>query len=253
MRATQKRTGIGAEYRVKAPMDSINQPNFLSTPDPVSVNHAHERSIKAGIHPWTAMTRYFLRGITQPLAYDLHSGLNTIGRNPTNDFRIPEASVSSFHCELDVTEAGVFVRDLQSTNGTFINEHPVEQAQLLPDQVLQLGTVTLRMTAAEVEINIPKVPEKPSEPDPKPVLPDGRPACRKNPQIPATHRCTKCESTYHVSCVRGMRVAGGVSAHLFCPECDGPCLPIAGALESSKNDSFLGRLTQTVLLGWRKK
>ena len=187
------------------------------------------------------------------MVYDLHSGINTIGRNSANDFRIPEASVSSFHCEIDVSDAGVFVRDLQSTNGTFINEHPLEQAQLLPDQVLQLGTVTMRLEAAAVEISIPKIAEKPPEPDPKPVLPDGRAACRKNPQIPATHQCDKCESTYHVSCVRGMRIAGGVSAHLFCPDCDGACRPIVGATDSAKNDSFLGRLTQTVLLGWRKK
>jgi hypothetical protein len=199
------------------------------------------------------MTRYFLRGITQPLVYDLHSGMNTIGRNPTNDFRIPEASVSSFHCELEISDAGVFVRDLQSTNGTFINDQPVDQAQLLANQVLQLGTVTLRLEAAAVEIHIPKVTQRPPEPEPKPVLPDGRAACRKNPQIPATHRCTKCESTYHVSCVRGMRIAGGAAGHLFCPDCDGSCEPIEGAMEPAKNNSLLGRLTQTVMLGWRKK
>lgn len=201
------------------------------------------------------MTRYHLRGIVQPLSYDLHSGLNTIGRNPTNDFRVPEASVSSFHCELEVSEAGVFVRDLQSTNGTFIDDQPVDQAQLLPGQVLQLGTVTLRLESAEVEIRIPvaSITPEAQEPVRSPQLPDGRAACRRNPQIPATHLCTKCGSTYHVSNIRGMRLSGGVSALLFCPDCDGPCEAIPGAMESAKNPSILGRLTQTILLGWRKK
>lgn len=199
------------------------------------------------------MTRYFLRGITQPLYFDLHSGLNTFGRNPTNDFRIPEASVSSFHCEIEVSDAGIFVRDLQSTNGTFINDQPVDQAQLLPNQVLQLGTVTLKLEAAAVEITIPQAPAPVVEPAGKPVLEDGRAACCKNPQIPATHQCVKCESTYHVSNVRGMRLSGGTGALLFCPDCDGKCEPIAGANAAPTSSNFLGRLTQTILLGWKKK
>ena len=199
------------------------------------------------------MIRFFLRGIVQPLSFDLHSGLNTLGRNPTNDFRIPEASVSSFHCEVEVTEAGVFVRDLQSTNGTFIDDQPVEQAQLQAGQVLQLGTVTFRLETQAVEIHIPQAVAPAAAEDPCPLLPDGRPADRHHPQVPATHRCTQCNSTHHVSNVRGMRLSGSANAMLFCPDCNGPCHPIPGALDAAKDQSLLGRLTQTILLGWRKK
>jgi hypothetical protein len=201
----------------------------------------------------STMTRYYLRGITLPLSYDLHSGLNTIGRNPTNDFRVSEVSVSSFHCEVEVLDSGVFVRDLQSTNGTFINDQPVEQAQLLQESVLQLGTVTFRLEAVNVEIRVPQVTIV-AAPEPKqPLLEDGRAACCRNPQIPATHHCVQCSATFHVSNIRGMRLSGGTSGLLFCPDCNGACEAIPGAMDPVKSKSLLGRLTQTVMLGWKRK
>src|SRR5262245_25494684 len=103
------------------------------------------------------MVRYYLRGITLPLTLDLHTGLNTVGRNQTNDFRIPEPSVSSFHCEITISESGCRVRDLQSTNGTFIDDEPVLEAGIEAGQVLQLGTVTLRLEAEEVQIRVPSL------------------------------------------------------------------------------------------------
>ena len=39
--------------------------------------------------------------------HELHGGLNTLGRNPTNEFRIPDASVSSFHAEITLLEGGL--------------------------------------------------------------------------------------------------------------------------------------------------
>ena len=73
------------------------------------------------------MVVYLLKGVTMPLEFGLRTGLNTLGRNPTNDFCIHEASVSSFHAEITVQDDGavVLVRDLQSTNGTFVDGQPV--------------------------------------------------------------------------------------------------------------------------------
>ena len=101
-----------------------------------------------------AMVHYQLKGVTMPLDFGLRTGLNTIGRNPTNDFCIHEASVSSFHAELTVLEdgSGVLVRDLQSTNGTFVDGQPVEEAHLQPGQALQLGSIELRLEARQISI-----------------------------------------------------------------------------------------------------
>ena len=69
----------------------------------------------------------------------------TIGRLEDNTFQIPEPSVSSHHCEILIRGGEILVRDLQSTNGTFINGEPVTEAVLKPGQVLRLGAVELRL------------------------------------------------------------------------------------------------------------
>ena len=48
------------------------------------------------------MVRVVLRWIDSPWAFELSPGLNKLGRNPTNDFRVSDPSVSSFHAELMV-------------------------------------------------------------------------------------------------------------------------------------------------------
>ncbi|MSU36677.1 MAG: FHA domain-containing protein [Pedosphaera sp.] len=199
------------------------------------------------------MVRYILRGITQPQNLDLRTGLNTIGRNPTNDFRIPEASVSSFHCKIEVSETGVLVRDLQSTNGTFIDDQPVTEQVLPPGHVLQLGAVTFQLELEQIEIHVLR-PVNPTEAAPQAVVrEDGLLACTRNLSLVATHRCTKCTLPFHKSSLRRTRLSGGSkSALLFCPECDGPCEAIPHT-EEVKKKSFLGALSQTISLGWRFK
>lgn len=199
------------------------------------------------------MVRYILRGVTQPLNLDLRTGLNTLGRNPTNDFRIPDASVSSFHCEIEVSETGVLVRDLQSTNGTFIDDRPVTEQILHPGQILQLGTVPFHLELERIEIHVPQ-PVNPTEAAPQAVVrEDGLLACTRNTALVATHRCTQCTLPFHKSSLRGVRIAGGSkSALLFCPECDGACEAMPGMVEVKKK-SFFSSLSQTIPLGWLKK
>ena len=199
------------------------------------------------------MDRYFLRAISLPLQFDLKTGLNSIGRNQTNDYRVPEASVSSFHCEVTVDNEGVHVHDLQSTNGTFVDDERISDMRINVGQVLQLGTVTFRLEREEIVIRIPKVAAEPTQATSE-ILPleDGQFPCRRNPALPATHQCEKCDCHFHISSIRGMRMASGKKQLLFCPECDGPCLPIPGAANAKKG-SFLGSLTKTIAMGWRRK
>ena len=69
----------------------------------------------------------------------------TIGRVEDNVFQIAEASVSSHHCEILLRGDDVVVKDLDSTNGTFINGEKVSESVLKPGQVLRLGQVELRL------------------------------------------------------------------------------------------------------------
>jgi pSer/pThr/pTyr-binding forkhead associated (FHA) protein len=99
------------------------------------------------------MERLVLRWVGKPVAFELMPGLNRVGRNPTNDCRVPDASLSSFHCEITLNPNNTMrVRDLASTNGTYVDGLQVMDAELKPGEILRLGTVEFaleRVTVAE--------------------------------------------------------------------------------------------------------
>lgn len=77
--------------------------------------------------------------------HELSRERTTVGRLEDNNFQIAEPSVSSHHCEIILKGEEVLVKDLNSTNGTFINDQPVTEAPLKPGQILRLGKVELRL------------------------------------------------------------------------------------------------------------
>lgn len=61
----------------------------------------------------------------------------TIGRNPKNDIPIDNLAVSNFHAVVRKVLNAYYIEDLNSTNGTFVNEKKVDKYQLLDgDQVI---------------------------------------------------------------------------------------------------------------------
>src|SRR5512137_467532 len=77
--------------------------------------------------------------------HELKAEKTTIGRLEDNDFSIPEASVSSHHCEVLLRGSDVVVKDLNSTNGTFINGEKVTESVMKPGQILRLGQIEMRL------------------------------------------------------------------------------------------------------------
>jgi hypothetical protein len=72
------------------------------------------------------------------------SGLK-IGRTPPADAVISHPSVSREHCVIGVANDELLVSDLNSTNGTYIDDVRVSRPALLPvGSVLRIGEVTLR-------------------------------------------------------------------------------------------------------------
>jgi hypothetical protein len=114
-------------------------------------------------------------GIPQAEPIELKAGVNSIGRAPGNDFQLNHPSVSGAHCEIVVADDCVFVRDLGSTNGTFVNRQPVKESEVTPGQTLHLGAVALLYQPVEVAAPIAKPAglrvAKVAEPAAPPVLP----------------------------------------------------------------------------------
>ncbi len=70
---------------------------------------------------------------------DIHDKLS-IGRNPDNDISIPSSEISRHHCLISVDEDNNFyVKDLNSSNGTFVNKEKINRIQAHHDDILQIG------------------------------------------------------------------------------------------------------------------
>lgn len=83
--------------------------------------------------------------------FELKPEVTTVGRVPDNAFQIPEASVSSHHCEVQMRGNDLFVRDLGSTNGTFINGEKITEGVVKPGQILRLGMVDMRLETGDAQ------------------------------------------------------------------------------------------------------
>jgi len=83
------------------------------------------------------------------LSHPLGKQWVTIGRGPGNAFQITEASVSGHHCEVLLRRNELLVRDMRSTNGTFIKGRMVTEGVLKMGEVLQVGEVALRLEMSD--------------------------------------------------------------------------------------------------------
>jgi pSer/pThr/pTyr-binding forkhead associated (FHA) protein len=77
--------------------------------------------------------------------HELKVEKTTIGRVEDNTFQIAEPSVSSHHCEVLLRGNEVVIKDLNSTNGTFINDEKITESVLKPGQTLRLGQIEIRL------------------------------------------------------------------------------------------------------------
>jgi hypothetical protein len=78
-------------------------------------------------------------GVVFPL-----EGWINVGRATTSDIVLDEQFVSSTHARLVPRGQFYYVEDLGSTNGTFVNEKQVTEAQLKMDSRLRIGETTFR-------------------------------------------------------------------------------------------------------------
>jgi DNA-binding NtrC family response regulator len=75
----------------------------------------------------------------------LQSGALAIGAASDNDLVLEDPYISSHHLKLAVGEEGVWVYDLGSTNGTYLGEARVREAQWDPELPLKVGACLLQL------------------------------------------------------------------------------------------------------------
>lgn len=72
----------------------------------------------------------------------------TIGRSPDVDVVVSDPNVSRQHAEVWRTSEGVAIRDLQSTNGTYVNGHQISAVSLSPRDDVTIGGFHFRIELA---------------------------------------------------------------------------------------------------------
>ena len=71
--------------------------------------------------------------------YQLREGANVIGRGQDAQFRLPDTGVSRRHLEIRWDGQTAMLQDLNSTNGTTVNNAPVQEWQLADGDVIRVG------------------------------------------------------------------------------------------------------------------
>src|SRR3954469_4311332 len=97
------------------------------------------------------------RGATDTLK--LGDGVTTVGRQDECQLRIKSSQVSRKHCELFEKKGLLLVKDLGSSNGTYVNGKRIQEQRVLePGDELTIGQVKLKVAKAG---EAPPPPKKP--------------------------------------------------------------------------------------------
>lgn len=79
----------------------------------------------------------------------LHKDKTTLGRKSDNDIVLDNLSVSGHHCVFQLKGiADVFVEDLGSTNGTFVNNQKVKRQRLHDGDIVAIGAFRIQFLAS---------------------------------------------------------------------------------------------------------
>jgi hypothetical protein len=96
--------------------------------------------------------KYFLVPQEKPTIKLYLTKISTVlGRDKTSDLVIDNSDVSWRHCLLDIQARGVFILDLDSTNGTFVNGILVRDGYLNPGDRIELGPCLYTLNREAIE------------------------------------------------------------------------------------------------------
>lgn len=177
--------------------------------------------------------KWQIKAMTGPLAGKLMNvdGMKRIGRDPTSEIVVSGGHVSRRHAELLLREEQLWIRDLGSSNGTYVNGKKTHEQPLFLGDEVKVDAVVFRVVqglspkaapAAAVDadkldktqfhaaLKLPPAPEasRPRPVAPSPVMPAAKPtpvepapaAPETPPAIPSSLKVTPPEPT-------GMRIS----------------------------------------------
>lgn len=129
----------------RAPGDKGSEPEAQVETDPTVLfvpladrsEHPLTREEAAHIKGLSGYALVVERGPRSGMTYTLAPGNTTVGRHPESDIFLNDVTVSRHHCRFKITEGSISVEDSGSTNGTYVNDQRIDNAELSPgDEVL---------------------------------------------------------------------------------------------------------------------
>ncbi len=96
-----------------------------------------------------------------PMVYELEQEYTHVGRAASNEIPLPYPSISNRHCIFVHSGPDIVLRDLNSSNGTYVNGEIISEVILRPGDMIQMGSVMIKF---EPGVKRPKLlaPENPS-------------------------------------------------------------------------------------------
>jgi pSer/pThr/pTyr-binding forkhead associated (FHA) protein len=92
-----------------------------------------------------SLPRLIISRPDQPqFTFELSEEYTHVGRADGNEIHLPYPSVSNRHCIFLLSGSDVVVRDLNSSNGTFVNGEPATEAVLRPGDSIMIGIVQMK-------------------------------------------------------------------------------------------------------------
>jgi hypothetical protein len=171
---------------------------------------------------------------------DVGFSASRLGRAPDNDLVIDHVSVSLHHCEVALDGSDLTVRDLKSTNGTYLDGEAVDGTlRTTSARRLRLGTVDLQVEYSDARIFIPEF--KSTSLPPVVIAPaTGKGVCQKHQERPAVWQCPHCQRLICPLCIHRIKLTAG-RTHYLCPDCSHHAELLPDYRKGGKR-SVLGRL-----------
>jgi Inner membrane component of T3SS, cytoplasmic domain len=132
----------GASPLSKTRVDTVTGPVATPAPPPVRKTVLISEQRKAPVVGWLVA----MSGEQKGQDFRIRDGQNILGSGPEADVQLRDPTVSAKHASLRYKEGKFYLIDLDSSNGTFLNDGatPVAREEVKDNDVIRAGELVLK-------------------------------------------------------------------------------------------------------------
>ena len=87
-----------------------------------------------------------VEGPDKGLMIPLHEGTIALGRASENDITLADPILSRHHCKLEINGTSVKITDLDSANGSYLNDAEIRESLIRDGDKLQIGDTVIAVS-----------------------------------------------------------------------------------------------------------